>query len=350
MNLQKVSIALLGTIALGLVILALNYAQPVIMPLVIGILLSFVLAPVVEFLHDRHVPRIVGITIIIVVILGLFFLIGVFFYTSLQSFIRVFPRYQMKLEELVSSFTSGLSERSGLPTGLFDGFDWISMVQGYIVTIPDTVLEVATGLFIVTIFLLFLLLEKPYLKPKLESAFPGSTSDKIGEIVGHINQQIGRYLTIKLIISAVTAILIWLSLTIIGMDFPIVWGIVGFFLNFIPSIGSVAHFGIVSVMGFVQFYPESPGKVFAVALTMASIQMILGNIIDPRLQGHKLDISPFLILFGLIVWGWLWGAVGMLLATPLIVTVKIMCENIPALAPVGVMMGKGYGRKRKEGK
>lgn len=79
---------------------------------------------------------------------------------------------------------------------------------------------------------------------------------------------------------------------------------------------------------------------------MGLIQNIIGNFIDPRLQGHRLDLSPFLVLFSLIVWGWLWGAVGMLLATPLTVAAKIVCDNVPALTPVGVLMGKGLGRNR----
>jgi len=101
-------------------------------------------------------------------------------------------------------------------------------------------------------------------------------------------------------------------------------------------------------MGFVQFYPESPGRIFAIIISMALIQNIIGSFFDPRLQGHRLDISPFIVLFSLIVWGWLWGAIGMLLATPIMVAVKIVCDNIPALNPIGVMMGKGYRSKTRK--
>ncbi len=346
MDPQKVLAALLTLIALIMVGFVVDFAQPVIMPLVIALLFSFVFAPAIEFLRKIHIPRPVSIAIILLVILGVFFLIGLFFYNSFQSFIRVLPKYQLKFEQVFASISTTLSERYGLPTAVLGGLDWVTMIRGYLVSITGTFIEFAKGLFIVTIFLVFLLLESRYLSRKLRTAFAVPTSYKIAIILRHINQQIGRYLAVKLFISTITGLLVYLSLLIIGMDFPIIWGFAAFFLNFIPSIGSIAHFLVVSAMGFIQFYPDSPGKIAAIIITMVLIQNVIGNFFDPRLQGHRLDISPFIVLFSLIVWGWLWGAIGMLLATPIIVAVKIVCDNVPALNPIGVMMGKGFGKKK----
>lgn len=349
MNPQKITVFLLGLIAAGLVALALDFAQPVLMPLVIAILFSFVFAPAVELLHKIHIPRPLAIIIIIIVILGLFFLIGLFFYNSLQSFMRFLPKYQAQFQELFTSLSNTLSDRFNLPTGVIQDLDWVTMIRGTLRSASGNFIEFARGLFIVTIFLIFLLLERPYLTSKLQSAFAETTSNKIGYVIRHINQQIGRYLSVKLLISTITGVLIWLSLVIIGMDFPIVWGFAGFMFNFVPNIGSTLHFLIVSAMGFVQFYPESPGRIAAVVVSMALIQNLIGNFFDPRLQGHRLDLSPFLVLFSLLVWGWLWGAVGMLLATPITVAIKIVCDNIPTLNPLGRLMGKGFGRKKEQG-
>ncbi len=345
MNTQRVSLFLLAAIAVGLFSVAIDYAQPVLMPLVIAVLVSFVLAPAVEFLSRFKIPKVVAIILLILMILGVFFLVGLFFFNSIQSFVRIFPRYQQRLQELLDSVTQGLNERFGVPTDLLGGFDWSHMIRGYLISLSGGFIDFVTTLFIVTIFLIFLLLERPYMKRKLELAFEEQTSERIGLVIEHINQQIGRYLTLKLLISAATGFFIWISLRIIGMDFPVIWGFLGFVLNFIPSVGSTVHFVVTSVIGVVQFVPDESGKAVAVMVAMLAIQTLIGNILDPRLQGHRLDLSPFLVLFSLIFWGWLWGAVGMLLATPMTVAVKIVCENVPALRPLGVLMGKGYGRR-----
>ena len=128
------------------------------------------------------------------------------------------------------------------------------------------------------------------------------------------------------------------------MDFALIWGVLAFLLNFVPNIGSLIVMIVTILMGFIQFYP-SAGRVMAVIISMIIIQITMGNIIDPRLQGHRLDLSPFLILVSLIFCGWLWGIVGMFLAVPLMVVIKIICENIPVLKPVFVLMGSGKDRK-----
>ncbi len=343
MNLERVSVLLLAVIAFGLIAAAMDFAQPVIMPLVIALLLSFVLAPIVDILHRLHIPRPIAIAVVILMLLGLFFLVALIFYTSIQSFVRNFPQYQARLQELIDGLSMGLSESLGMETDLLSGIDWPTMIRDYLLTLSGSFFDFMTSLFVVTIFLIFLLLEQPFLKSKLEAAFEAGTSAKIGLVMEHINLQIGRYLGLKLAISAATGFLIWLLLFLIGMDFPIIWGFLGFVLNFIPSIGSTVHFFVTSIMAFIQYFPDSIGKVLAVVLSMLAIQTIIGNIMDPRLQGRRLNLSPFLVLFSLILWGWLWGAVGMLLATPLTVAIKIVCENIPAFYPASVLMGKGAG-------
>ena len=93
-------------------------------------------------------------------------------------------------------------------------------------------------------------------------------------------------------------------------------------------------------MSFIQFYPEME-PILAVSLSVIATQVALGNILDPRLQGRRLNLSPFLILVSLLVWGWLWGVVGMFLAVPIMAIIKIVCENIPALRPIAILMGSG---------
>ncbi len=171
----------------------------------------------------------------------------------------------------------------------------------------------------------------------------------MGKIFAHLNSQIGRYLTVKLIISLCTGFCVWGAFKLIGTDFPLIWGVLAFILNFIPHIGSGFIIVTSAVLALIQFYPYL-GKPVLVLLSTCVINMIFGNFLEPKFQGARLNLSPFLILFSLIFWGWLWGIVGMILAVPLTVIVKIVCENVPYLRPISILMGTGKRKKRPKPK
>ena len=142
-----------------------------------------------------------------------------------------------------------------------------------------------------------------------------------------------------------TGLLVWVSYRIIGIELPFMWGVLAFFFNYIPTIGSLAV-GIVSVFfAFIQFFPvwQNPA---AAAGIMFGIQMIMGNYLDPKFQGDRLDMSPVVILLSLLIWGYIWGIVGMFLAVPLTASIQIVCENTPFLKPVAVLMASGRKRHR----
>ena len=159
MNLQRTSVIILAAIAIGLFSVALDYAQPVFMPLVIAVLVSWILAPAVMFLNRFGVPKAVAIVLLILIILGVFFLVGLFFYNSIQSFMRSFPEYQARLQEILDSISEALNVRFGVSPALLDDIDWTNMVRGYLLSLSGGFLDFVTSLFIVTIFLIFLLLE-----------------------------------------------------------------------------------------------------------------------------------------------------------------------------------------------
>ena len=165
-------------------------------------------------------------------------------------------------------------------------------------------------------------------------------SIKVGRAVADASRQVARYLTVKTIISAVTGVLVWLTLTIIGQDLAPFWGLMAFLLNFIPNLGSFFIMVATMTLGLAQFYPEW-NRIAAVWIAMPAIQIVMGNILDPTLQGYQLDLSPLVILISLVVWGWIWGITGMFLAVPLTVALKIILDHIEGLRPFAVMMGSG---------
>jgi predicted PurR-regulated permease PerM len=189
----------------------------------------------------------------------------------------------------------------------------------------------------VVLFVVFLLVEATYFNEKLETAFE-QRSDRIKQMGHDLMNQVTRYLAAKFFISLANGLVFAIVLHLVGLEFAIVWGLVQFILNFIPTLGSIAAGFAISLFALIQFWPE-PAPVILVLVIILVGNMILGNILDPKIIGEHLGISPLMVLISLLIWGWIWGFAGMVVAVPMTVIIKIICENIPLLEPVSILMG-----------
>lgn len=340
MTSNRTSSILLAVLTFIAVMAVIKLLKTVLMPFMIAILLSFILSPVIALLHRIKVPRVLAIFIVLIIFFGALYLVGLFVYASINSFIDEYPKYQQRFSEIMEIISSSISERFNTPVDLSGEFNWADTSRSLVRSLSGDFMNFVSSLVIIIFFLIFILLEKPYFRPKLERAFLHDTNTKIGSMMGHMNRQIGRYLGVKLFISVITGLLVGFSLSIIGMDFAVIWGMLAVILNFIPNIGSLFVMVVTILMGFIQFFP-SPGRIAAVAVSMISIQLVMGNFFDPRMQGHRLNLSPLLIIFSLIFWGWLWGVIGMFLAVPIMAVIKIIFENVPMLQPFAIIMENG---------
>ncbi len=342
MDHQKVNTALLLIIAIVAVGSVLAMTGTIVIPFVIAVMLYFLVAPVVQLLARMHVPRSLSILAVLVMVLAFGFLIGLILYSSVQALLREFPRYQVRFIELLNDLT----RRFELQDEVFDQFDLTRTARVYLLSLSGNFMSFASGLVIVLVFLLFLLLEKPYMKSKLTQALKDHTTRKIAIVFEHISAEIGRYLRVKLLISAMTGCIVYVAFRIIGVDFPFVWAILTLLFNFIPTLWSIMITVLSVLFALLQFAPDW-NPVLATAITMTVSQFTVGNVLDPKLVGQSLNLSPVIVLLSLLFWGWLWGPIGMFLAVPLTVALKITFENIPALEPVGILMGTGNYKQRK---
>lgn len=346
MDVQKVTAFLVGIIVVFAIGLVLDVAQPVILPLVIALLLSFLLTPAMNFLMKRwRFPRGLAILLIIVLIFGIIFLLGWFVFSSVQSFVKQYGKYEARFEEIFTDIMSSrYLARLNISEDLFSGFNWKLTLRDYLFSVSGSFMTFVGVTVIITIVLIFLFLETPHFKVKLSQAFPPHTSKRIGIMLEHITRQVSRYLGVKMFISFMTGLTVSVTLAIIGMDFPIIWGALAFLLNFIPQVGSIIFVVISILLSIVQFYPSIADPV-TVAITMTVVQLLFGQFLDPLMSGERLNLSPVIILASLVFWAWLWGVVGAFIAVPIAATIKIICANIPFLKPVSVLMGTGYKRR-----
>lgn len=338
-NLNSVLLLIVAVVAGGTV---LRLMGGIFVPLVIALLLSFVFSPLVTGLVKLHIPRFIAITLVLVLFLAAGFLLGLIVYSSIESLIREFPRYQSRISALIREGIEDLD----LPAAVARELDITGRLSSAIFRVSTDFMSFASSFTVVLIFLLFLLMEKPYLRRKVNNALKDHTTRKIAIIFRHINSQIGRYIAVKLFVSSLTAVVVYVAFNFIGVDFPFIWAVLTFLFNFIPSIGSVAITVLSVGFAVLQFLPDWR-SIFAVFISMGSAQFLIGNVLDPKLLGDRLNLSPVIILFSLLAWGWLWGVAGLFLAVPLTVAIKIVFENIPGLEPIGILMGTGNYRSRR---
>ncbi len=338
---NRMETILLGVITLILLGAVMKLASSVMLPLVIAGILAVTLSPLINFFHNRlHIPRNLAVLIVIGVVFGVVFLIVLFIQSSIVAFIDEYPKYYDRFSILNDSLVQFIEDKAGISYDFMGQIEWSGTLLKYLGSFSSSLVSFASSGLVIMIFLIFMLLENPFAPKKLILAFKSENGARISNILNRITAQVVKYLNLKFFISIGTGILVWFSLFLIGLDFPQMWGVFAFLLNFIPSVGSMILMVITILMGFIQFYPE-PGRIIAVIVTMVGIQTVIGNFIDPRLQASRLDISPIVILFSLVFWGWIWGIVGMFLAVPLTVIVQIICQNIPFLYPVSILIGSG---------
>jgi predicted PurR-regulated permease PerM len=190
----------------------------------------------------------------------------------------------------------------------------------------------------VVLFVVFFLFEAVFIMRKLDLAFENKRAGQIKKISIDVASQISRYLSLKFVISLVTGVIVAAGLRLVNLEFAVVWGIIQFILNFIPNIGSIAAGIGATLFALIQFWPN-PAPVVVVGLIMLGTNMIIGNVLEPKIMGDNLGLSPIVVLMSLLIWGWLWGFAGMILAVPMMVIIKIVCENIEVLEPISILLG-----------
>ena len=341
-------VGLLSVLVVFAVATAFKLAHTVVLPLMIAWLLSYICGPVVNYLVHKKVPLGVAVFAVLMLVLFVCYLGGVFLAGRFMDVLGQSPKYISQLNYIYQDITANLD----VPEEFLADINWIQQlgpkVASMTVSVGSFMGNFLGKLILVLIFLVFMLLGKPYFKYKVAAAFPEERGRIFTEMTGSISKQIGQYLVVKVAISGTTGLLVWISLTLLKVEFALTWGAIAFFLNFIPSIGSIIASIPPILLAIVQYYPANSDAggswmwvPIVTAVVLLLIQMTMGNVIEPKIMGDSLNLSPVVILLSLIFFGWMWGITGALLSVPIAAAIKIVCENIEALKPISILMGSG---------
>ncbi len=332
---QKTIRILLTIIALPILVLILKTLQSIFIPLIFATFLSFLFAPLIGFFKKKKVPTAITIIIMLITIILVFALAGGVIYAATNTFIGEFPRYQQKLGVMLEQFYDGIQDlgsNTNLAIGELPLFDFSELLKGtgfsvsrVLSSTMGTFIDYGIKLFLTMIFLMFMVAGTGKLEQRLKSHFSEEDNVKTLATLLSIQTQIQRYFFNKTLISLGTASVGMMFLLIFGVDFVIVTGILLFVLNFIPNIGSIIASIFPILISLTQY--GFGWRTVLVAITMTLTQMVFANILEPKLMGEKLNLTPIMILISLIFWGWVWGITGMMLAVPITSAINIILKH-----------------------
>ncbi len=311
----------------------------IFLPMLLALFVTFLLSPPVEWLRQKGIPRGFGIPVVLAAMIALFWLGGRYLIASFVAFRDGFPKYEERLTEL---FTQAKAIPEHFP---FITTERIQTLLGNISLsglVGDTLNSFITVLAYISVTLLFMLYFLPALPQfpaKLNQAFPDKRGAILRRAFESIGDQVQSYIWAKTLTSIITGVGVAVPCFLFGVDFAITWGVFAAFLNLVPTIGPLLSVVPPVLVAALQPDLGSLSLVIWLAIVLSLVMFLTGNIMEPLMLGQSVNLSPTASLIALFLWGWLWGTVGMLIAVPAMAIIKVVCDNIPGLKPLGVLLG-----------
>jgi predicted PurR-regulated permease PerM len=334
---------------LSLVVFAFSSLSDILTPIAIAILIWFLINALANQIKklpfmNSNIGEFISIPLSLIIIVISMLQIGSFIASSMVELSSTIAQLDDKFY--------GLIEKLSILTGfdfsdkfekLFEQFSIATLINKVIAAFSSIV----SNIMQILLYVLFLLLDQRFFNAKINALFPNyENRSKAKEILSSVSKTIRMYISITTIISLSTGFLTYLVCEIFSLQGAVLWGFLAFILNFIPTIGSIIAVIVPTLFALVQF-PEL-SEVLVILVSLAIIQFTIGNIIYPKLMGNKLNISQFIVILSLVVWGAMWGTVGMFLSVPLMMILLIILsqfENTKGMAILISGDGKIYSNK-----
>ncbi|MDH3408693.1 MAG: AI-2E family transporter [Gammaproteobacteria bacterium] len=322
--------------AVIVIVFGLQMAKDLLVPFLFATFLALITARPMLWMQQKRVPAILAALIIVSLLMLILAVVGTIVGASIAEFTAALPGYQERLDTIVERVVGFIGKTFNGEEAFESLGDMIDpgWAMGLAATLLNSLKDVLTNVFLIVFTMIFILLEASTVETKFAAAFGRSTQSLKRPRVFLAN--LGRYLGIKTIVSIVTGLAAGLLTWVVGVDFPLLWAMLAFLLNYVPTIGSIIAAVPAVLMALVQL---GPGGATATAIGFVAINMIFGNMIEPRLMGYGVGVSPLIVFIGLIFWGWVFGPVGMLLSVPLTMALKLALESDVRTRWIAIFIG-----------
>jgi len=335
---QRITAIVVSIVA---VIALLIFGKPLLVPFAIALIIWYVIDAIALQIRRielggiqpfHHVSVFLALLVVVLLLSGMVQMIG----DTIEQVKIAAPNYQHN----VSKMLDRLASLSGVEVApaiqhWADGLDLGRIISN----IAAAIMGLAGNAGLVAIYVAFLLLEERYFGIKLRIMFPSADRyRKVNRILEAIQVQIRQYVYIKTMVSALTGIISYIILLWVGVDYAPFWALLIFMLNYIPTIGSMVAVLLPTTLALVQF--DTFGPFVTLLVSLGTVQVLIGNVLEPRLMGSSLNLSPLVVILALSLWGQMWGVTGMFLSVPITVISMIVLANFPQTRAIAVAMSE----------
>ena len=339
----------LRIIALGIVFAFLYFASSVVVTLLLAALLAYFLDPVVEFLERMHVPRALGALIALLAVLALLGGLGFFVADRTDQFVSDWPRYSATLRHVTTAVSRKLSTVENqveeiVPEAEEAEKNRPSVRVTQTRSIGDLLLLGVGSLYSVLLvatfvpFLVFFMLAaKPQIWKATMELFPSGKRTRVKEALDQVSVMLRGYLAGNALVALILVLASWAFFLVIHLDYPFLTGCVSGVLNLVPYLGVVLAWLPPFLISMVKW--TTIGPYLGIAAMLLSLHIIGLNVLMPAVVGRRVHLNPLAVTIALLLWGWLWGAIGLVLAIPITAMIKVVCDHVEGWEPTGRWLG-----------
>lgn len=324
-------------IAAGVIAAGLYFLREPLTQFALALLLWLAIDGLAETLDKRlhFLPRLAALPVALVIVLGLIALIGFVVVSNISSMSQDATLYETRLNNVIAQTYLQLGISGQIPT-LYDLLARLNPEQ-VAQQIGASLRNLASDIMFILLFLAFIFPAAGIMTKKMDYIFGASTQrEQARDVFRRIRVSMEQYLWVQTVISLIITGLTYLTLIAVGLQNALFWSFVIFFLNYVPTIGSVVAVVIVTGVALVQF--TSLPHIAAVAIGTTAWQFLIGNFIQPRMTGESLNLSAVVVLLALAIWGTMWGIAGAFLAAPLTVMLMIVLAQFPTTRWIAILL------------
>jgi predicted PurR-regulated permease PerM len=332
-------------IAAGIVIGFCYYASSVVMTLLLSVLLAYFLDPFVEWLERWHVSRALGSLVVMLVALSLVLGLAYLVFDRADHFVNDWPKYsavlrqgaaavERRLEKLEARVSEITPEERGRTAVRLEAQ---RPVRSLLLRGLGSLYSILLTATFVPFLVFFMLAAKRAVWHATLELFPSTHGTRVKQTLDQVSAMLRSYVVGNALVAIILALLSWAFFWMMGLEYPFLSGVVSGLLNLVPYLGALLAWLPPFLIGLSQW--RSIGPFFAIAVVLSIFHLIAINVLMPALVGRRVHLNALAVTVALLFWGWLWGAIGLILAIPITATVKAICDNVEELQPVGRWLG-----------